>query len=104
MRAEIAVLPGDGIGPEVIDAALEVLHAVAKRHSHQFVEQRCLIGGAAIDASGEALPAATAAKSLCFGVIERMRRAIGLSEVQASNARCADPKATARAIPGVFVR
>ena len=41
MRAEIAVLPGDGIGPEVIDAALDVLHAVAKRHGHQFVEQRC---------------------------------------------------------------
>src|SRR3954469_22873087 len=48
----IALLPGDGIGPEVVDAAVEVLRAVGD--SFEFSEH--LIGGAAIDATGTALP------------------------------------------------
>jgi 3-isopropylmalate dehydrogenase len=63
MHAEIVVLPGDGIGPEVTAAAVEVLRAVGQRHGHRFRFAEHLIGGAAIDACGEPLPAATLAAS-----------------------------------------
>ena len=56
----ITVLPGDGIGPEVTAATVAVLHAVGRRFDHFFRTEEALIGGAAIDATGEALPAATA--------------------------------------------
>ena len=62
MKATIAVLPGDGIGPEVTRAAVEVLRAVARKdggYQFSFVEHP--IGGAAIDACGEPLPAQTLA-------------------------------------------
>ena len=61
MHAELVVLPGDGIGPEVTAAATAVLQAVAKRHGHRFALHEHAIGGAAIDASGEPLPASTLA-------------------------------------------
>jgi len=61
MRARIAVLPGDGIGPEVIAAGLECLRAVAARFDHHFELTELAFGGAAIDACGEPLPAATLA-------------------------------------------
>ncbi|MCR4339811.1 MAG: 3-isopropylmalate dehydrogenase [Gemmatimonadaceae bacterium] len=60
-RAIIALLPGDGIGPEVVGAARIVLEAVAKRFGHDFEFEEALIGGAAIDAAGTALPAETVA-------------------------------------------
>jgi 3-isopropylmalate dehydrogenase len=59
MRADIAVLPGDGIGPEVTAAAGEALRAVARRYGHRFALHEHPIGGAAIDATGTALPAST---------------------------------------------
>jgi 3-isopropylmalate dehydrogenase len=59
MRAVIAVLPGDGIGPEVVAEALKVLRTVAERFAHDFVFKQALIGGVAIDAAGTALPDAT---------------------------------------------
>ncbi|MGN6562836.1 MAG: 3-isopropylmalate dehydrogenase [Thermomicrobiales bacterium] len=55
----IALLPGDGIGPEVIKAARGVLEAVAARTGQCFTFQEGLIGGAAIDATGDPLPDAT---------------------------------------------
>ncbi|QSX79495.1 3-isopropylmalate dehydrogenase [Agrilutibacter solisilvae] len=61
MHAEILVLPGDGIGPEVTAAAVQVLRAVAQRYGHTFAFTQGLIGGAAIDATGDALPAQTLA-------------------------------------------
>ena len=61
MHAEIAVLPGDGVGPEVTAAACTVLQAVGLRHGHWFDMREHAIGGAAIDATGEALPAETLA-------------------------------------------
>ncbi|MBA8886793.1 3-isopropylmalate dehydrogenase [Dokdonella fugitiva] len=61
MHADIVVLPGDGIGPEVTAAAVAVLRAVARVHGHRFDLHEHAIGGAAIDASGEPLPAATLA-------------------------------------------
>ena len=59
MHADIVVLPGDGIGPEVTAAAVDVLRAVARRYGHHFRFDEKLIGGAAINATGTPLPADT---------------------------------------------
>jgi 3-isopropylmalate dehydrogenase len=59
MNALIAVLPGDGIGPEVIAEGVRVLEAVAARHGHQFTLQSADFGGVAIDAVADPLPQAT---------------------------------------------
>jgi 3-isopropylmalate dehydrogenase len=56
MKALIAVLPGDGIGPEVVAQGLRVLQAVAKSSGHEFTTEEALIGGIAIDETGTALP------------------------------------------------
>ncbi len=56
---QIAVLPGDGIGPEVTAEAEKVLLAVGGRLGHRFNLTRALIGGAAMDETGVPLPAAT---------------------------------------------
>lgn len=56
---KIAVLPGDGIGPEVVPEAVKVLEAVGQREGLKFQYTRALIGGAAIDACGQALPPET---------------------------------------------
>ncbi len=61
MRARIALLPGDGIGPEVVAEGVRVLEAVAARWGHTFQMTSALIGGAAIDATGNPLPDATVA-------------------------------------------
>ena len=59
MKAKIVVLPGDGIGPEVTEQGVRVLQAIAKKFGHQFDTEQHLIGGAAIDATGSALPTET---------------------------------------------
>jgi 3-isopropylmalate dehydrogenase len=61
VKANIVTLPGDGIGVEVVAEGVKVLSAVAERHGHTFAFQACPIGGAAIDATGDPLPAATLA-------------------------------------------
>ncbi len=55
----ITLLPGDGIGPEIMTVAVEVLKVVGKQLDLGFEFESALIGGAAIDASGEPLPATT---------------------------------------------
>jgi len=52
---EVAVLPGDGIGPEVTNEGIKVLLAIGRKFDHTFNLHQGLIGGIAIDASGEAL-------------------------------------------------
>ena len=59
MKFSIAVLPGDGIGPEVIQEATKVLNAVARRFGHDFEIEEGRIGGNAIDEFGTSLPEAT---------------------------------------------
>jgi len=61
MEALITVLPGDGIGAEVTAAGVRALQAVAHASGHRFEFSEHLIGGAAIDATGQALPADTIA-------------------------------------------
>jgi 3-isopropylmalate dehydrogenase len=58
-HAKIVVLGGDGIGPEVTREAVRVLQAIGTRFQHAFEFESHLIGGAAIDATQSALPAAT---------------------------------------------
>ena len=55
----ITLLPGDGIGPEIMAVAVDVLKVVGKKFDIQFEFQEALIGGAAIDATNEPLPEAT---------------------------------------------
>jgi 3-isopropylmalate dehydrogenase len=61
MKAHIVTLPGDGVGPEVTAAAVAVLEAVAEHYGHTFTFDEQLIGGCAIDATGEPLPPAALA-------------------------------------------
>ena len=59
MKAHIAVLPGDGIGPEVTAEAVRCLRRLAEHHGHEFTLTEQPFGGAAIDLTGEPLPAHT---------------------------------------------
>ena len=59
MEAKIAVIRGDGIGPEVVGEALKVLDRVAEKFGHTFRYEEVLAGGCAIDAVGECLPQET---------------------------------------------
>jgi len=55
MQFKLAVLPGDGVGPEITTEAIKVLQAVGKRFGHNFDLRYGLIGGVAIDKQGTAL-------------------------------------------------
>ncbi|HVS77514.1 MAG TPA: 3-isopropylmalate dehydrogenase [Steroidobacteraceae bacterium] len=59
MKAKIAVLPGDGIGPEVIAQGVRCLRAVADAHGHELILTELPFGGAAIDLGGNPLPEST---------------------------------------------
>ena len=59
MDATIVLLPGDGIGPEIVSQARRVLDVIAKRFSHRFEMPEHAIGGNAIDKFGDPLPEAT---------------------------------------------
>ncbi len=59
MDAVIALLPGDGVGSEVTHCARTILSGVAEKYQHNFTFREELIGGVAMDACGEPLPAAT---------------------------------------------
>ena len=56
MNKTIAVIPGDGIGPDVVSEAVKVLDAVAKKFGHTFTYRNVIAGGCAIDQFGEPLP------------------------------------------------
>ena len=53
---KIAVIPGDGIGPEVVEQTIVVLNAVGRKFNHRFYFEEVLMGGTAIDAVGVPLP------------------------------------------------
>lgn len=74
MKLNIAVLPGDGVGPEVTAEAVKVLKAIAMEFNHIFTFQNALVGAAAIDKTGSALPEETLnicknTDALLFGAI-----------------------------------
>lgn len=59
MEARITLLPGDGIGPEVVTEARKVLQVVAEKFGHAFIFTEALAGGIAIDETGNPLPEET---------------------------------------------
>ncbi|MDL2268082.1 3-isopropylmalate dehydrogenase [Desulfovibrio sp. OttesenSCG-928-G15] len=61
MNKHIVLLPGDGIGPEVVAQGVKVLTAVGERFGCTFTTEEALMGGVAIDATGDPLPAETLA-------------------------------------------
>ncbi|MEY4504530.1 MAG: hypothetical protein RL154_826, partial [Pseudomonadota bacterium] len=70
----IALIKGDGIGPEIIDEAVKVLNRVGELENIKFNFKEYLMGGVAIDATGEPLPQATidgckASDAVLFGAI-----------------------------------
>ncbi|UXI68772.1 3-isopropylmalate dehydrogenase [Tahibacter amnicola] len=93
MKARIAILPGDGIGPEVTAAAVSVLRDVAARGGHEFSFSEHLIGGCAIDAQGDPLPAETL-------IVAKQADAVLLGAV--GGPRWSDPKAKVRPEQGLL--
>lgn len=93
MQALIAVTAGDGIGTEVTAEAVRVLERVGARCGHAFRFESALLGGAAIDATGEPLPEATLA--LC-------RRADAVLLGAVGGPRWSDPDAKVRPEQGLL--
>ncbi len=74
MQAKIALLPGDGIGPEVIESAAEVLKVIAQRYGHTLSLSQSLVGAAALRVGEPPLPVATleaclAADAILLGAV-----------------------------------
>jgi 3-isopropylmalate dehydrogenase len=93
VTATIAVLAGDGIGTEVTDEAVRVLASVANKFGHAFQFEPALLGGIAIDATGEALPEATL--TLC-------RRADAVLLGAVGGPKWSDPNAKVRPEQGLL--
>lgn len=93
MKAQFVTLPGDGIGPEVAAEAVRVLGAVADRYDHDFKFEEHLIGGAAIDATGEPLAQAT---------VEACRRADAVILGAVGGPRWDDPTSPVRPEQGLL--
>ncbi len=66
---KITVLPGDGIGPEVIEQALEIIKTVGRKYGIGFEIEEALLGGCAIDKTGEPLPQETLQKCLASDAV-----------------------------------
>lgn len=94
MEFKIAVLPGDGIGPEIVAQALKVLKAVGKKYNHQFSFSEAPVGATAIDQTGSPYPDETHA--LCMESDAVMFGAIG--DPKYDN----DPKAKVRPEQGLL--
>ncbi len=93
MATLIAVLPGDGIGPEVVAEARRVLDAVGKLSGEPFEVREALIGGAAIDATGSPFPPDT--RALCREADAVLLGAVG-------GPKWSDPNAAVRPEQGLL--
>ena len=91
--ANLVLLPGDGIGPEIVAEAEKVLARVASRFGHKFTFSTHLIGGAAIDATGGSLPKATV--DACQSADAILLGAVG-------GPKWDDPRATVRPEQGLL--
>lgn len=74
MKKHIAVLPGDGVGPEVAAEGVKILKKIAEKYEHEFIFEEALIGGVAIDKTGNPFPEVTEqlclkADAILFGAI-----------------------------------
>lgn len=93
MRARIVILPGDGIGPEVVAQGVRVLTGIAERYGHRFDFEEALIGGCAIDSEGTPLPPRTL--DACAGSDAMLLGAVG-------GPRWDDPSAPVRPEQGLL--
>jgi 3-isopropylmalate dehydrogenase len=93
VRARIAVIAGDGIGVEVTAEAVRALERIAERRGHSFEFEAALLGGAAIDATGEPLPRAT---------LEICRRADAVLLGAVGGPKWSDPNAKVRPEQGIL--
>ncbi|MEL7187298.1 MAG: 3-isopropylmalate dehydrogenase [Pseudomonadota bacterium] len=93
MEAVITLLPGDGIGPDVVASAKRVLVAVAEQHGHSFSYHEELIGGAAIDACNDPLPPQT---------MERCQASDGVLLGAVGGPKWSDPNAPVRPEQGLL--
>ena len=87
----IAVLPGDGIGPEVTEQAVRVLQAVGQRYGHSFILSKALVGVAAIQAEGDAISDATMklceqSDAILFGAVGGLPQDMADSKVKPERA------------------
>ena len=78
MNYHIALIPGDGIGPEIVAEARKVLDRIAEKYGHEFEYQELLLGGASIDATGvpltdETVAAAKKSDAVLMGSIGGIR-------------------------------
>jgi 3-isopropylmalate dehydrogenase len=89
----LAVLPGDGVGPEVVTAALGVLDELGARFGFEVQRTEHLIGGAAIDATGSALP---------DGVLDACRNSDAVLLGAVGGPKWDDPRATVRPEQGLL--
>ena len=71
MNKTIALIPGDGIGPEIVEQAVKVLNAIAQKFGHTFSYETIDMGGIAIDKWGEPLPKAMLEK--CRGTFAQKK-------------------------------
>jgi 3-isopropylmalate dehydrogenase len=94
MKLNIAVLPGDGIGPEIIEQAMRVVKAVAKKFNHELAYEYGLVGAAAIDKTGNPYPDET--HQLCLKTDAVLFGALG--DPKYDN----DPKAKVRPEQGLL--
>lgn len=94
MKFNIALLAGDGIGPEVIDQAVKVVNAVSNKFGHEVSWTAALTGAAAIDAVGEPYPDST--HEICMAADAVLFGAIGHPKYDN------DPKATVRPEQGLL--
>src|SRR3989344_1486451 len=94
MKRNIALLPGDGVGPEVTAEAVKVLKKIAENYNHEFNFTEGLIGGVAIDKFGNPFPKET--EELCLKSDAILFGAIG--DPKYDN----DPKATVRPEQGLL--
>jgi 3-isopropylmalate dehydrogenase len=75
MKLRIAVLPGDGIGPEIMKQGVAVLDAIAQKYGHDFSYEEALVGACAIDVCGDPYPEAT--HDICMNADAVLFAAVG---------------------------
>jgi isocitrate/isopropylmalate dehydrogenase len=92
MKANIVLLPGDGIGPEVVREAVRVLDAIAGKYQHEWAYQECLMGGCSIDRCGSSLTDETLA--ICQAADAVLLGAVGGPKWDDPNARIAPSAAS----------
>lgn len=93
IKAKIAVLPGDGIGPEVVAETVRVLKVIAEKGGHTFSFQEAMLGGCAIDKHGIAMPQETV--DVCSSADAVLLGAVG-------GPKWDDPKAKVRPEQGLL--